>query len=114
MDTGPAARHSVRMTDSRGGSQGRLVHPEPPESRRSTMRMAAMPASRPTGAESETYGRIRRMVAWVDSNKGAFTIARLISQTGANLRSFGLQTKDDPRVISKLWPVLDSILTEPE
>jgi len=87
-----------------------------PASRRSTHRTNAVqgPASRPAGNESESYGRIHRMVAWIDANKGAFAIARLISQTGVNLRSFLADTRDDPRVISKLWPILDVQLTPEE
>jgi hypothetical protein len=53
-------------------------------------------------------------VRWVDTEKGAFVISRLISQTGADLRSFGLETRDDPRVLARLWPALDSMLTLPE
>lgn len=103
----------------------------PPDSRRSTMRMRAIsaskpagapaskpnpagPTSKPTGAESESYGRIHRMVVWLDANKGAFAISRLISQTGVNLRSFGADTKDDARVLSRLWPLLDVMLSEAE
>jgi hypothetical protein len=105
------------MTDPRGaGSGGKPRQPDAPESRRSTLRMPAVaaPASRPSGAESETYGRIFRMVSWLDINKGSFIIARLISQTGVNLRTFGLDTRDDPRVLTKLWPLFDLLLTEPE
>lgn len=89
---------------------------KPPESRRNTVRLRAVqvPASRPSGTESETYGRIHRMVTWLDANKGAFAISRLISQTGTNLRSFGADTKDDARLISKLWPLLDVMLSPPE
>ncbi|APR82020.1 Hypothetical protein A7982_07369 [Minicystis rosea] len=54
------------------------------------------------------------MVVWLDANKGAFAISRLISQTGVNLRSFGLDTKDDARVLSKLWPLLDVMLAADE
>src|SRR5262245_56863772 len=89
---------------------------KPDESRHATVRLRvpAAPASKPTGAESETFGRIHRMVAWLDANKGAFAISRLISQTGQNLRGFGADTKDDPRVLSKLWPLLDVMLSEEE
>lgn len=72
------------------------------------------PSSKPTGAESESFGRIHKMVVWLDANKGAFAISRLISQTGVNLRSFGLETKDDARVLSKLWPLLDVMLAADE
>ena len=104
----------------------------PLEPRRNTLRMAAVqmpgappsrptvppherpPGSKPTGSESETYGRIHRIVVWLDAHKGAFTISRLISQTGVNLRSFAADTKDDARVLSRLWPMLDVLLTEDE
>lgn len=89
----------------------------PPDGIRSTTRVrtgtpAATP-SRPT-AESETFGRIYRMVAWLDIHKGAFCISRLISQSGYNLRTYKQGSKDDARVISKLWPLLDAMLTEEE
>lgn len=90
--------------------------PKGPESRRSTLRMRSVqvPPSRPSGTESETYGRIHRMVTWLDANKGAFAISRLISQTGTNIRSFGPDTKDDARLLSKLWPLLDVMLSPSE
>lgn len=66
------------------------------------------------GAESETFGRIHRILAWIDANKGGFAMSRLISQTGVNLRSFTLETKDDAKVLSKIWPLLDVMLSEEE
>ena len=54
------------------------------------------------------------MVRWLDVNKGAFSLSRLISQTGVDLRSYGADTKDDPRIVSKLWSVLDGMLSPEE
>ena len=75
---------------------------------------APAPTSRPSGAESETCGRIHRIVRWLDANKGAFSISRLIMQTGADLRAFAPESKDDPRLVSRLWAVLDGMLTPEE
>lgn len=75
---------------------------------------APKPAPSRPSAESETFGRIYRIVAWLDAHKGAFSISRLISQTGYNLRSFKPDSKDDARVLSKLWPVIDVMLSEEE
>jgi hypothetical protein len=75
---------------------------------------AAPPPSRPSGAESETCGRIHRVVRWLDENRGAFSLSRIIMQTGVDLRAFGAETKDDPRALVKLWAVLDGILLPEE
>jgi hypothetical protein len=72
------------------------------------------PPSSRTGTESETFGRIHRMVAWLDEKKGGFFISRLIMQLGINLRSFAAGSKDDPKVLSKMWPMLDVMLTAEE
>jgi hypothetical protein len=72
------------------------------------------PASRPGGADSETCGRIHRIVRWLDENRGAFSLSRMIMQTGVDLRAFGAETKDDPRVLTKLWAVLDGMLLPEE
>lgn len=90
---------------------------KPPDSRSKAQKArtgppSGSPPSRPT--ESETQGRIFRIVRWVDTEKGAFVISRLISQTGADLRSFGLETKDEPRVLARLWPALDAMLSATE
>jgi hypothetical protein len=72
------------------------------------------PSSKPTGVESESYGRIFRILGWVDANKGGFAVSRLIMQLGVNLRSFGAEAKDDPKVLAKLWPALDILLSQEE
>jgi hypothetical protein len=84
------------------------------------MRLHAIPMSPPSsrrgGAEpeSESFGRVHRMVKWLDANKGSFFISALIMQTGINLRAYGLGTVDDGRVIARLWPVLDTMLSPEE
>jgi hypothetical protein len=75
---------------------------------------AVVPPSGRAGAESDTFGRIHRMVEWLDDKKGGFFISRLIMQLGLNLRSFAADTRDDPRVLSKMWPLLDVMLTPEE
>ncbi len=75
---------------------------------------AVVPPSSRGGADSETSGRIHRMVAWLDDKKGGFFISRLISQLGINLRSFAADSRDDPRVLSKMWPLLDVMLSADE
>lgn len=95
----------------------------PPEGRPAISRM--WPSSSSAGndgprssvrgsGESETFGRISRIMAWMDANKGGFAISRLISQTGVNLRAFTAETKDDAKALSKIWPVLDVMLSEEE
>jgi hypothetical protein len=54
------------------------------------------------------------MVAWLDANKGAFCISRLIMQTGIKLRSYDAATIDEPRVLAKLWPAVEAMLTPAE
>lgn len=97
-------------------TKGDQKPPEPrnkaPKARSGPPSGSGSPPSRPS--DSETQGRIFRIVRWVDTEKGAFVISRLISQTGADLRSFGLETKDDPRVLARLWPALDAMLTATE
>jgi len=105
-------------SDSRGPGDGSKPNVTmPAEARRASVRMRAIqgpPSSKPTGTESESYGRIHRIMGWVDANKGAFAVSRLISQLGVNLRAFGADTKDDPRILAKLWPALDVMLSEEE
>lgn len=74
---------------------------------------AVTPPSKPS-PEVESCGRLYRMVRWLDANKGAFCISRIIIQTGIDLRTYSLGTQDDPRVIAKLWPVLDTVLSPEE
>lgn len=66
------------------------------------------------GPASETRGRVWRIVRWVDANKGAFVISRLILQTGIKLRTFEAEMPDDPRVLARLWHALDALLSPAE
>lgn len=69
----------------------------------------------PQGAPGmDVHGRVWRIVRWVDAQKGAFAISRLIMQTGIKLRDFRAETPDDPRVLARLWPALESLLAPEE
>jgi hypothetical protein len=87
--------------DSAPGSAG-------PE-RRASVQMRA-----PVANAGEARGCVFRIVRWMDANKGAFLISRLILQTGIKLRTFHPDSPDDPRVLAKLWPAVDALLTPEE
>jgi hypothetical protein len=60
------------------------------------------------------FGRIARVVGWVDANKGAFAVSRLILQTGIKLRDCTPTTRDEPRDIAKLLAAVATMLTPEE
>lgn len=59
-------------------------------------------------------GSVYRIVQWLDTHRDAFTISRITLRTGVKLRTYGPTTADDPRVLAKVWPALDELLSAEE